>query len=373
MRIVALGASGKAGAEIARLLATSLSQGDDLVLAGRDATRLASARDSISGPANIETAIVEASDQAAVRRVVTGADLVIVTVSRPDLITPLAQTVLEAGADWFDTLMSCPTKLGALRGLEPEIIKAGRCFVTDGGFHPGLPGVLVRWASEQLDVVTEADVSGGMRMDWQADTLSPSTIEEMLDEFTNFDLATWIDGKRRALRWTECPTVDFGEPIGRKLVVPMPLAEMDDLPHQLPSLRRCGFYISGFGPAMDYLMLPLITGMARVPALRSSTIKLTRWSMAQLASSPPPHRLVVQTEAVGERSGRPAIASVKVSGQDGYLLTAAPAVACLRRVLDRTIRKPGLHLQAHLVQPGPFLADLAKYGLDVETGVSPLG
>ncbi|MBA3020057.1 saccharopine dehydrogenase NADP-binding domain-containing protein [Propionicimonas sp.] len=372
MRIIALGASGKAGAEIVRLLATSLSADDELVLAGRDPGRLAATKDSIVGPPKVTTALAEASDQAAVGALVTGADLVVVTVSRPDLVGALARTVLAAGADWFDTLLSGPTKLNALRELEPEIIKAGRCFVTDGGFHPGLPAVLVRWAAEQLDELIEADVSAGMRIDWQAEELSTSTIEEMLDEFADFDLTTWIDGERRAMRWSECPTVDFSEPIGRKLVVPMPLAEMDALPLQYPSLRRCGFYICGFGPAMDYLVLPLLMGMARVPGLRSPTIRLTRWSMARLASKPPPHRLVVQTEAIGQRSGRPAAASAKVGGQDGYLLTAAPVVACIRRVLDGSIRTPGLHLQAQLVQPGPFLTDLAELGLEVETGVVPL-
>lgn len=62
-----------------------------------------------------------------------------------------------------------------------------------------------------------------------------------------------------------------------------------------------------------------------------------------------------------------------VSGEDGYLLTAAPAVACLQRVLDGSIRTPGLHLQAHLVSPREFLADLTALGLDVEASVSPLG
>ena len=38
-------------------------------------------------------------------------------------------------------------KLDVLRGLEASIETAGRCFVTDPGFHPGLPAVLVRYDS----------------------------------------------------------------------------------------------------------------------------------------------------------------------------------------------------------------------------------
>ncbi len=373
MRIVAIGASGNAGRAINNLLAPGLAASDELVLAGRNAARLERARSEIAAAAQVSTAVVDAADTAGIRALVAGADLVIVTASRPDLVGSLAREVLDAGADWFDTMLSHPAKLAALRALEPEITKAGRCFVTDGGLHPGLPAVLVRWAAEQLDEVIEGDVAGGLRIDWQADTVAESTVEMMLDKFTQFNLLAWVNGERRTVRWGECPTVDFGEPIGRRPTVPMPLAEMDELPQRYPSLRRCGFYICGFGPVMDYLVLPILMVIGRIHWLRPAAIRLTRWSMVRLASAPPPYRVVVQTDVVGQRSGRPATASVKISGTDPYLVIAAPAVACLRRVLDGEARAPGLHLQAHLVPPGPFLADLAELGLSVETSVVTAG
>lgn len=371
MRIVLLGASGNAGRRIAMLLGPGLASHDEVVLAGRDREKLAATRAVVHGPAATTTAVVDATRPAEVRGLVAGADLVVVTVSRPDLVGGLARTVLDAGADWFDTLLSTQAKWDAWRVLGPEIERRGNCFVTDGGFHPGLPATMVRWAASQLDELTEADVVGAMRLDWLADTLADSTVAEMVDEFADFDMTSWIDGARRRVRWSQCPTVDFGPPIGRKTCVPMPLVEMDALPALFPSLWRCGFYIGGFSPAMDYLALPVLTLMGKVPALRQATIKATRWSMGRLASYPPPHRLVVRLDARGRRNGTPSTATVRVAGGDAYLLTAAPAVACIRGMLDGTLRKPGLHLQAHLVDPAPFLADLAGFGLEVETRVGP--
>lgn len=367
MKVVLLGASGNAGREIARLLVPSLASEDEVVLAGRDPGKLSVTRAVVSGPARVSVAVVDVTRGAEVGDAVAGADLVVVTVSRPDLVGELARTVLDAGADWFDTLLSTEAKWEALRALEPEILGSGRCFVTDGGFHPGLPAALVRWAGGQLDELIEADVVGAMRMDWRADTLADSTVSEMVGEFTHFDMTTWVDGERRKLRWSQCPTIDFGPPIGRKTCVPMPLVEMDALPEMFPGLRRSGFYIGGFSPAMDYVALPVLMAMSEVPALRPATIRLTRWSMRRLASYPPPHRLVVRLDARGQRQGRPATATVSVGGDDGYLLTAAPAVSCIRGMLDGSIRRPGLHLQAHLVDPEPLLADLRAFGLQVET------
>lgn len=373
MRIVSLGASGHAGSRIAALLAPELSATDELVLAGRSAPRLAKTQTRLTSAAQVSTAIVNVEDQQGVRELVRGADLVIVTVSRPDLIGSLARIVLEAGADWLDTMLSTPTKIAALRALEADITAAGRCFITDGGFHPGLAATLVRWAAARIDDLREADVTAGLRIDWQADAIDDATIEEMLTEFTDFDMVSWINGARRRVRWSECPTVAFGEPIGSQRVIPMGLAEMVDLPTQYPSLQRCGFYITGFSPAMDYLALPVVMGMAKIPALHRVNVRFTRWAMAHLATSRPPYRLVLQTVATGRAAGVASQVRVRIAAEDSYLLTAAPVVACLKQWRDGSARRVGLHFQAHVMDPSACFADLARLGVDVELGeVTPI-
>lgn len=369
VRIVLLGASGNAGRDIARLLAPHLAAEDTLVLAGRSRAKLDATAAVTTGPASVELRSVDAEDDAAVRALVEGADLVVVTVSLPHRVRALARIVADAGADWCDTLLSSREKLATLRALEPRLVEKDLCFVTDGGFHPGLPAAMVRWAGGQLDTLETADVLGAMRLDWRVDTLADSTVREMLEEFTDFDMVTYIDGAWRTLPWSKCPTVDFGAPIGRKSCVPMYLAEMETLPELFPGLRRCGFYVGGFTPAMDYLALPVIMGMLKVRRLYGLTVRFARWSFAHLASTPPPHRLVVRLTAEGVRHGARATASVEVSGDDGYLLTAAPVVSVLRRVLDRSGRRPGVWLQAHLADPERLLSDLADVGLEVRTSV----
>lgn len=216
MRIVLLGASGNTGREITRLLSPMLAEDDQVVLAGRDRGRLEATDEVVSGPAEVELRQVDATVDSAVRDLVEGAQQVVVTASLPDRVGALAQIVADAGADWIDTLLSSPGKLAALRALEPVLRARGRCFVTDGGFHPGLPAAMVRWAGDQVDELITADVFGGMRIDWRADSLAESTVAEMLTEFGDFDLSTWVDGGTRKLRMSECPKVDFGPPTDRE-------------------------------------------------------------------------------------------------------------------------------------------------------------
>lgn len=366
MRIVILGASGNAGRAIATLLGPFLTADDQLLLAGRSLSKLNDTRAKTITPAAVECIRVDLDDQAATRAALAGSDLVVMTVSRPDLVGKVAEIALETGADWLDTLLSTPAKLSALRALQPQIESAGSCFVTDAGFHPGLPAVLVHWAAAQFDELDSAEVAAGLRVDWHADSLADSTIEEMLSEFDSFDLRIWSGGEWRQLKWSQCPKIDFGPPIGRQLCVPMPLAEMTDLPVIYPGLQRCGFYISGFGWVMDYLAFPVIMMMAKVPALHRPLLRFTRWSFARLASVPPPHRLTIRLKAAGRRDGEKTTVSARVSGEDSYHLTATPPVVCLRHLLSGSIRQPGLHLQAHLVPPDVMLRGLAELGLSVE-------
>jgi len=51
---------------------------------------------------------------------------------------------------------------------------------------------------------------------------------------------------------------------------------------------------------------------------------------------------------------------------DGYELTAIPTAACLLQYLDGTIRKPGLWLQANIVEPTRFMRDIQRMGVEIQ-------
>lgn len=368
MRIVVIGASGNAGSAIARLLARELGRDDELVLAGRAPDKLATTAsmvDQAAGRPIARTERIDAGDERQIRTLVEGARLVVMTASVPHLVPRLARAAMEAGADWFDTLLSGKVKRDGLRTLAPEISRRGLCFVTDGGFHPGLPAAMVRWAAKQVEHLERAEVFAALRIDWKAGTLAPSTIDELLDEFMAFDMKTLIDGERRILRMTEMPKVDFGEPIGSRFCLPMPLDEMDNLPHIFPSLRTAGFFIAGFHPVMDWGVLPVIMAMNRIPPLRSAAARLLRWSLDRLGGAEPPHALVIRLDAHGRNDGKAVATGMTIRGDDGYFVTAVPAVACIRRMLDGSARRPGLWHQAYLVPPDIYFEDVRSLGLDV--------
>lgn len=368
MRIAVLGASGFAGREIARLSAPLVSPKDEFLLVGRSEARLEETRRLVDEAAGRSIATVRRFDltrDEGLGDLLAGVGLTIVTASLPERTAALARAALDAGSHWFDIMLSGRRKLDALKALAPEMERMGRRFITDGGFHPGLPAAMIRHAATRIEKTTRGEVYAALKMDWRADRLSDSTIDELLDEFADFDMRTFVDGRERVLPPSEYARVDFGGPIGVKTCVPMPLDEMTVLPAILPDLRTAGFHIAGFNIVADWVVGPLLCLAGRVRPLRRATRPLARWAVGRLWSSPPPHAVIIRLLAEGVIGGRVARTGMEIRGSDPYLLTAVPAVACVRRLLDGSITRAGLSHQALAVDPRVFFDDMRELGLEI--------
>jgi saccharopine dehydrogenase (NAD+, L-lysine-forming) len=94
---------------------------------------------------------------------------------------------------------------------------------------------------------------------------------------------------------------------------------------------------------------------------------MAKWMHWGLKSfSKPPYGTLLKVEASGVKEGAAKAMSAIVSHPDGYLFTAIPVAACLLQVLDGTIGKPGLWLQAQIVEPSFFMQDMQRMGIRLQ-------
>ncbi|MFQ5858978.1 MAG: saccharopine dehydrogenase family protein [Anaerolineae bacterium] len=362
-----LGGYGTTGSLIARYL---LEETDvQLILAGRNAEIAETLADVLNGQYGsdrVSAMRVDAADPQDLRMAFDRAGLVVVASSTAEYVETVARAALEARIDYVD-LQYSTAKIEALKSMQAQIEEAGCCFITDGGFHPGLPAALVRYAATHFERLEKATVASVIKVDWSSLSLSPATVEEMVREFQEFQMVYYQDGRWIKTGWTDMKRFDFGLEFGEQPCAAMLLEEMRALPEMIPSLQETGFFVGGFNWFVDYLVLPVSLAVLRIwpqKAVKPAG-KLILWGLNRF--SKPPYRTILLLEASGWKAGEHTTMHVRVHHEDGYVMTAAPVVACLLQYLDGSIKGPGLWLQANVVEPCRLLEDMERLGVMIET------
>jgi hypothetical protein len=373
--ILLLGGYGGTGERLVPLI---LKETDLLVrIAGRNLAKARQAAghwNQVSGACRVEAFSADAANPESLAAACRGVDFVLVASCTAAFTANVAAAALDAGADYLD-IMFPQGKLPVLRGLSERIVRDGRCFITEAGFHPGLAAVLVHYAFQRISCLKKAIVATVVRM--KVEAAMPESIYELVEAFGDYSSRIF---KNR--QWQEVNLnlpgsyyiADFGARYGRQSCAPMFLEELLSLPELIPTLEETGFYAAGFNWFVDLIVFPIIMAALSVFGQRAvrPAARLMFWGIKQFSS--PPYGASVRLDAAGQIGEKPAEMSVLLYHENEYVFTAVPVVACLLQYLDGSIKKPGLWLMGHLVDSERLLADMERMGIELqmvtETGCS---
>lgn len=363
-KILILGGYGNLG----YLISSYLAKPDyeiEIILGGRNKEKAMQFSDRIkmeTGNKRIKGIYVDATNSTSLEEAMMEVDLVVVASSTIKHVKKVVEAAIRTNTDYLDTQLSSDFKLSYLKEKEEKIIKSGRIFITDGGFHPGLLAAIPRWADLKVGTLYSANIYGALKVNWSRLLVNKETVEEMIDEFKIFDTSVLKDGEWVKAGYSESITYDFGEPFFQQGCISMCIEELKMLSAQFPNLKDAGFFITGFNKILDYVLFPVIMLCANVLPERMKFIPaaIFRWG---LKFSKPPFgvRLIAECKGIkGELK-------IRFSDSDGYKLTAIPIVACIKQYLEGFITKPGLYWQAWVVEPLRFFQDMEEMGLDIQT------
>ncbi len=303
------------------------------------------------------------ADPASLKQALQGVDFLLVAAPTTHHAQTVVEAAIQAGVDYLDVQLS-EEKNEILKAHADEIRDRNLCFVTEAGYHPGLPSAMIRYAAGQMDCPESAVTAGYLNMG--SATPYTEAMDELMECFLNYQAMVFKNG-----RWTKTGSYDirkfdFGGEVGSRDCYSMFFEELRELPSMFPSLMDVGFYISGAGWLSDTMTLLVMLGLKLSPrrGLRPMG-KLMWWAMTRL--SKPPFKVILRVEAKGQNHAQPAQVSAQIEHEDGYELTAIPVVALLMQY-DK-VRCPGLHLMGHLAEPKQLFEDMQRMGVRISTDI----
>ncbi len=261
-RILILGGTGNSGRLIAQhLLAQSEA---DITIAARhldEAQALADRLNRQYSGHRARAIYADASQNDSLRLAFRDQTMVVVAAPTTACAAGVIRTALETGVDYLDVQLGAQ-KLALLQSVSDEIERAGRCFITEAGFHPGLPSALVRYAAANLDTIESAVTLGYLNMGKHL----PYTeaVDELVESFREYNGQVFKSGQWTKTNAYAVRTCDFGGDIGRKRCYSMFFEELRSLPQMIPSLREVGFYISEMHWILDRMVIPIAWAWLKV-------------------------------------------------------------------------------------------------------------
>lgn len=360
-RIIVLGGYGGTGRVLCRKLLEETEV--EIVVAGRDMAEA----EKLSGqlkeqfPGRVSAVFADAADYGSLVKAFESATLVIDATTAVGSVVSVATAALGADIDYLDFHFD-QTVYSKLKALGPEIRAKGRCFITQAGFHPGLPSAFVRYGAPQFDQLKRAII--GMAM--SANIEKPESIYELVDLLADYQADVFDHGKWRRAGWRDFVKVDFGRRFGNRTCSPIQLEEMRDLPKVYPLLEETGVYAAGFNWFVDWLVFPLAIMLAaiRKGLGRQLIAKLLIYGLKHFSGEVRGISFVLEAEGLKDKQW--VKYRVVADHGDAYEFTAIPIVACLKQYLDGSITNPGLWLMGQVVGPTRLITDMKRMGVNIQ-------
>ncbi|WP_413594910.1 saccharopine dehydrogenase NADP-binding domain-containing protein [Citrobacter youngae] len=361
MRIGVLGATGRAGRTIALTL---IENGvHDVVLIGRDNNRLEQLQQELESVSTVSPAFftVSLDNSLSLNLAFKSIDMVVIAISSAEKLPSVIDAALDTKTDCLDIFLCSDRKRLILESYQQKIHEAGIVYITDGGYHPGVPAAMARFAEQISPGLSTINIYSSFGVDWGEKTLSEQAMITFMEDVLSTKMCFLEEGK-----WcTGMKVVRFSLRDKNQHFFPIDLDEMRFLTTYIPTLKNAGFFAAGFGVFIDYIMVPIFLFLVKIsPRFIGLVARMFAFTLKMLCNNERFALLHLRGEGSHEEI------EITISHGDAYGLTALPVVACLKQYTENRA-KPGVYRQAIYVEPLEFINDLKSMGVSVNLNRIP--
>ena len=362
MTILVLGGYGGTGRVFCRYLLKETSV--NVIVAGRRLVKAEKFADELKkefSPDRIFARHTDASDIVSLQESFHDIDFVLVAATTTKWAKQIAETALEANIDYLDIYFQQDV-YPVLETLRQRIKDAGSCFITQAGFHPGLPAAYIRKGAQYFDRYDRAIIAFTMNARIQM----AESVYELIDAIANYEPEFYQNGKWKIGTYKDAIMIDYGYRFGVRSSLPLDMVEIKPLPKRL-DLQETGVFTTGFNWFTDYLVFPfmMLSEKIKKGSLRHFWAKMFVFGINRFSRVE--EGIVFLLKAAGEKDGQQLQVEIISEHSSAYDFTAIPVIACLKQYLDGSIRKPGLWMMGHIVDPDRLFSDMEKMNVRIQT------
>lgn len=226
MKAVVLGCVGAMGIQASAELVAS-GRFDQIVVADVDLAKAQRMAEVWGLPAT-DVVQLDASDQAALEKLMSGAPAVVVNALPKQFTLKVARAAIAKQVRAIDL-----SDISAdLRGLHEEAQAAGAVYVSGCGSSSGLTNMMAKHGSRGMDEIDSVEIDFAS---FRAISLSPASVDGVFWEFgPQVTRGYFTAGAyHKVSLWDGAKVVDFPEPIGKQTVYIVPQSETHTLPRTL--------------------------------------------------------------------------------------------------------------------------------------------
>jgi|GEM_PF-764452 len=357
--VLIFGATGYTGQLTAQVLA---ERGINLILAGRDKTRLEKLRLELK--INNPTIVADPLEPASLPFLFERQPKLIINCVGP--FTKYGEAVvlaaISAGAHYLD-ITGEQAYIGRVLDLYNQSAEdRGVAVVAGCGFEYAVGNWAATAAAEGLEPLDTITVSNAVAAG--AGGVSQGTALSVFEALKNPGRG-WKDGKRQVqMVASEGKTVEFPAPIGKRRVILAPFGEPLTLPRHIQVKNVKGYItMGGLGYWFSRATFPLLPVFAEVGSVALKPF-------IRRGGPGSDKRTTTDWAIVAEAHGPQGSRKVTLQGKDVYYLTAQILAYCAKRILDPTFNKKGSLGPAQAFEAAPALEYLKSLGTKVTSNES---
>ena len=336
---------------------------------------------------DIATTTVDANDVDALCRLLDSCKpTLVLNIALPYQDLTIMDACLKCGVHYLDTANYEPPETAHFEykwqwAYRERFAKAGLCALLGSGFDPGVTNVfaayVVKHALDEVHVLDIIDCNAGDHGQPFATNFNPEiNIREVTARGRYWERGEWVETD--PLAWSMDYT--FPEGIGEKKCFLMYHEVLESLVQNLPGIRRARFWMTFSQNYLNHLRVLEDVGMTRIDPVSFQghdivPVQFLAKLLPDPASLGPLTRgkTCIGNRMQGLSKGKERTVYIynicdheacyaEVGSQAISYTTGVPAMVGAKMLVQGTWLKPGVHNMEEM-DPDPFLADLAKYGL----------